>query len=146
MDESLNQLQHSPNISLAYFHFGRCWISFCPHPTCWANILKRKMSILIKIRTFKRSIAYWNILFFWSVVSFVLQNGSSKVEKQSSKQRKTSKTARRNGQMMKPKIWLNYLKRNPGCGIILRTSLKRKRLKKELVHNWRKILIPLLLL
>ena len=78
MDEILNQLQHSHNISLAYFHVGRCWISFCPHPTCWTNILKRKMSILIKIRTFKRSIAYSNILFFWSVVSFVLQNGFSK--------------------------------------------------------------------
>ena len=65
-----------------------------------------------------------------------------KVEKQSRKQRKLTKMERINGQMMKFKIWLNCLKRNPVCGIFVRTSTHRERWKKEFMQNWWNILIP----
>ena len=48
LDESLNQLKHSSNISLAFLHVGGCCMCFHAHPTCWTNILERKMSISIK--------------------------------------------------------------------------------------------------
>ena len=79
--------------------------------------------------------AYSNILSVRSVVSFVLQNGFAKWR--SSKQRKLSKMARINGHMMKSKIWLNCLKRNPVRGIFFRTITQRGRWKKELMLNWR---------
>ena len=50
------------------------------------------------------------------------------------KTKETIKMARRNEQMMMSKIWLNYLKRNPVCGIFFQKSIYIKREVKERVY------------
>ena len=145
LDESLNQFKRSSNISLAFFHVGWCWMRFRAHPTCWNNILERKMSISIKFERLNVRMPIWIYCLSGQLfLSFYKMNSKSGETVEQTK--KTVKKGKKKWQMMKSKIWLNCLKWNPVCGIFFRTSTQRGRWKKELIQYWWNIFIPLQLL
>ena len=136
LDESINQFKHSSNISLAFYLVEWCWMRFRAHPTCWTNILERKMSISIKFKRLNvRMLIQINGLFRQLFLSFY------KMDSQSGETVEQTKETIKNGKkkwthdevqdLIEEKI---CLKTNRGCGIVFWKSTQRGRW--NLVEKW----------